>query len=465
MRQRPLRNRLWFGGTMVVTFLLILVIGNHFIDADKSVARNMLGHDFTAFYSAGHFADTRQFDKLYDIEAVKAFEQQTGKQANLTLGDAYGPFWNPPFYAWVFAPFARMPYGDALLAWTLINIICLIISIGLLCRILLTEPAQFHDPIEDDCAPAIALETKESVIALNWRNWGLVPLLILGSMPVIQALSHGQNTMTSLLLLTSTVFFWRRRQSVLAGIICGFLFYKPQLGAIVATALIASQGAPAFLGLMFTGVGLLAVTEYTMPDAVADFLVKLPANLEFMQVDHPYVWERHATIKAFWRLLLMGRDAGRITPIVAGLVGFFQIALAGYFVVSIRKFISHRKTILPDSIIAATIVTMPLLMPFYFDYDLLLISVAAVLYAREYNQHPYKPLDKWIIRNWAVLYLWMLINPGISAQTHFNLNVPLLFSLAMMLIKRAGMMANEHADLHQKTTVPLGHRFARASWA
>ena len=215
---------------------------------------------------------------------------------------------------------------------------------------------------------------------------------------------------------------------------------------------------------MFTGTALLAVTEYTMPDALADFFVKLPHNLKFMQVDHAYVWERHATIKAFWRLLLQGRGAGNMMPVVSVLVAACQFGLATYCIVCVRKFISYRRSIRPDAIIAATIVTMPLLMPFYFDYDLMLIAVAAVLYARERSHQEFAKLDQWIVRIWAILFVWMLVNPGITAQTRFNLNVPLLFTLAILLIRRAGRVADEYAQT-QEDEIPLGHRYAKVAWA
>jgi hypothetical protein len=134
-----------------------------------------------------------------------------------------------------------------------------------------------------------------------------------------------------------------------------------------------------------------------------------------------------------------------------------------------------------DRVIAATIVTMPLLMPFYFDYDLMLLAVPAVLLASEImgrsvnpfsrlacEPRPDAPLaggalghcsqasrlnggDRWGVRAWVALYAWMLINPGLAARTHVNLTVPLLTLVAVLSISRclrprAGAQRNhEHA--------------------
>ncbi len=93
---------------------LTFVIGNFFVPENKAVTRRMLGHDFLAFYFAGTCARTGHYERLYDLEYTKKFERTTGLGANLELGDSFGPWWNPPFAAWLFAPFAALPYPKAL---------------------------------------------------------------------------------------------------------------------------------------------------------------------------------------------------------------------------------------------------------------------------------------------------------------------------------------------------------------
>ena len=420
--------------------MLTLVIGNQFIPSEKAVERDMLGHDFTAFYTAGHFAATGQFKKLYDIQAVKEFEQETGRRAGLTLGDSYGPYWNPPFYAWIFAPLSRLSYSRALLLWTFFNVGCGLVAIVLLCRML--------------APPCVSLSTA----GIGWRSYGLIPLLVICSMPVMQALSHGQNTMTSLLLLTTAVTFWRSDRALPAGLVCGLLFYKPQLGAIVAIAIVLTLGWRAIAGLAITGTILLLITITTMPGALVDFVHQLPVNVRFMQIDHDYVWERHATIKAFWRLMFQGRGAGEPMAAVTGLT----LAICGMLGAGLVRCALPGNAVSRDRLIAATIATMPLLMPFYFDYDLMLLVIPAVLFANEFvgsaladgnspkskilragtipsaKADPTKnPSDRWLVRAWIALFLWMLINPGIAGKTHFNLTVPLLTIVASLLILRA----------------------------
>ena len=73
-----------------------------------------------------------------------------------------------------------------------------------------------------------------------------------------------------------------------------------------------------------------------------------------------------------------------------------------------------------DRLIAATIVAMPLLMPFYFDYDLLLLAVPAVLLASEIASRPpgcaLSSSDRRLIGFWIALYLWLMINPVLAPR-------------------------------------------------
>jgi hypothetical protein len=91
-----------------------------------------------------------------------------------------------------------------------------------------------------------------------------------------------------------------------------------------------------------------------------------------------------------------------------------------------------------DRFIAATIAVMPLLMPFYFDYDLLLLAVPATLYAVERVRRPElaRDGDIWLTRAWVALYLWLFVNPGLAMHTHVNLTVILLTCVASLLIAR-----------------------------
>ena len=409
--QRTLR-RYWLAGIGLLLFILTFVVGNFFLPPERRLTRSMVGHDFLAFYTAGTFVREGRPHDLYDLQKVRTFQHDLGERAHLELGKSYGPFWNPPFYAWAFVPLAALPYHKALLAWELINFACLCAAIALLMR----------------------------MIAAPMKTAALIPLFIITSMPFIQATTHGQNTMVSLLLLCATVTFWRARRAVLAGSCAALLFYKPQLGAVIAVAIVLTLGWRAMIGLAITSAALLGITLLTLPGSLTDYWAQMPGNLREFQVLHPYLWDRHITLRAFWRLLWQGREAGEISTI-ARLCWLASSTLLAGFVV--RAWWIHRRAMANpaarDAFIAGVIAAMPLLMPFYFDYDLLLISVSAVLYAAR----PQK--SKWLTRAWIALYCWLMINSIVGRLTHVNGSVLLLTCIAAMLAQRAAKIAAEFA--------------------
>ena len=443
---------------MAIAFLT-LSIGNQFLSDEKALTRDQVGHDFTAFYTGGSFVRQGRADLLYNVDAVRDFEHATWRREGYPPNDAFGPWWNPPFYAWVFVPLAGMTLRTAIAVWTCITLACLAISIVILCRMLAARRGPLDRPI-------------------TFKDWGLVPLLVMVSMPFIQASTHAQNSFTSLLFLTITVWAWRSGKGFAAGLVSGLLFYKPQLGAVVAGMLVLNMGWPALLGVGLTGIGLLLINVITLPGTLTNYLHRLPTILHYMQVELPYIWERHATIKAFWRLLLQGKGAGAPYPIVTILTLLMAGSLLSGLLVAVWRtgiglrwptgLTEDRSTILPfrpaapiqrqlpDSLIIATILCMPLLMPFYFDYDLMLLAVPAVLFAgQRLRETTTRCSDRWLARAWITLFAWMLINPGFAARTSVNLSVPLLAIVAALSIFRATRQATAITTaLHTPATRP-----------
>jgi hypothetical protein len=79
-------------------------------------------------------------------------------------------------------------------------------------------------------------------------------------------------------------------------------------------------------------------------------------------------------------------------------------------------------------------------MPFYFDYDLLLLSIPAVLLGRnvlERGRRPTRLEDRWVVRCWALLFLATMINAGTARLTHVNLTVPALSAVTFCMLIRA----------------------------
>jgi hypothetical protein len=320
---------------------------------------------------------------------------------------------------------------------------------------------------------------------LSWQTWGLIPVGILLSAPFIQSITHGQNTGTSLLLLTLIVLAWRSKRGFVGGLLAGLLFYKPQLAAVLAAMMVLSLGWRALAGIGVMGVCLLAVTLITMPGALGQFLHQMPANVSFVQTQCIYMWERHATFKAFWRLLLQGRAIGTIgwtaTTLTALSVAGIGLALVRISPLwqwldpfargsdsaarrllgsntdrKVESDFADRRS--RDRLIAATITATPLLVPFYFDYDLLLLAIPAVLVAAEWLSEeltaPRHTADRLLVGLWPALYGWLLINADVAEHSRINLAVPLLTGVASLLVARALRREVASEEVRETTAAP-----------
>jgi hypothetical protein len=90
-----------------------------------------------------------------------------------------------------------------------------------------------------------------------------------------------------------------------------------------------------------------------------------------------------------------------------------------------------------DRLISASIACTPLLLPYFMDYDLLLLAVPAVLFASERVQDASpNRADRRITMAWVALYAWAYLNPGLSGLLHVSLTVPLLTAVSWGLLNR-----------------------------
>ena len=271
------------------------------------------------------------------------------------------------------------------------------------------------------------------------------------------------------------VVFWRQERAIAAGLVTGLLFYKPQLGAVLTVVLVLNLGWRTLIGISITGVMLL-IASLALPGSLHDFLHQMPKNLQHVQCDVPYMWDRHVTFKAFWRLLFQGRTPGSpmwiVTVLSTFCSGMVGIALL-WAVIRVNKASgvngSGSTNAVPpaarrDRLIAATIAATPLLMPFYFDYDQLLLAIPAVLLAADLigrdRSRPLPRVDLALMRLWPIQYGWLMFNPDIATATHLNIGVLLLTALSGLLIVRAGRNSEATAIAAQEFTMFEPHRVA-----
>jgi hypothetical protein len=455
----PIRKRLWQAALVTGIVMAICMGGEAFTRNATGLHHLSLGEDFLPVYSAGILVAEGHSAELYDMKSLARIERETVQSADLDNLPTYGPFLNPPFFAAAYTPFSRLPYRQALTVWVGLNLALLGGSMILLCRMF--------------------------PVGTGWRCWGLVPLLLVLPLPFWAAMFYQQNSFVSLFLLCIVVTLWRsagergrggnskrrgdadtwgRGEKIeidttsktafprvpasprprvspdfLAGLVAGLLFYKPQLALTVAAILVLTRGWRALLGLAITGCLLLIFTSLAMPGSLTAFVHALPPTIHWMRTQVPYNWGRQATPQSFWRLMLQGGAVGEThrLPWMLSLTTTIGVGIA--LAAAVLQFIQTRNSHPSlDRLIAATIVSMPLIMPYYMDYDLVLFAIPAVLLAVDWmtaNSVPTRS-DRILLGAWAVLFFEFYINPGLATRTGMNLAPPLLGIIATLSIAR-----------------------------
>jgi hypothetical protein len=332
----------------------------------------------------------------------------------------------------------------------------------------------------------------------GWRDWGLITLCILVSAPFWQALTHLQNTFLSLAMLTTTVALWHARRALPAGMIAGLLLFKPQLATVVAVALVVTLGWRALAGLAVTGFALLAVSMWTLPGSLSAFVRDVPPLVHHLQFDYAYNWGRQITLHSFWRLLVQGHGRGPTIGAAQALWGMSSLAIAAGLVWAgwrirttpqgksgserfvpaecqpLPDFAATRASSLPrflgrcrsvgmtnvadgDRFIAAVLLSMPLLMPYFMDYDLLLLTIPAVLHAsaRMREVRPARAIDGAITCGWVFLFGMTIVNPILADETRLNGSVLVLTLLSGLSIARCLGRGREVVTIDREGGMPV----------
>jgi hypothetical protein len=426
LRLSSLRAKLWLGWFCLAALIVSILVGNRLSPSGQGLGARDIGLDYIVFYRAGILVGQGRTSELYDIPLTQDFDRALAVREHLPIGDNdYGPYFYPPFLAWLFVPIVKLGYAGSLICWELIGVACLAIAAFLLSRMI---PAR-----------GSGNESASGTERRDWRDWMLVPALMLVSLPLIQNFGHGQNACLSLLLATMVVVAWKSGRAFAAGFIVAFLLYKPQLAAVILGVLVLSLGWRALAGAIASGGLLLLITLVTLPGTLTQYVIRMSPNVQLMLSTHQHVWQRHATLKAFWLVLLnhYGPNHFDSSSLALMLTILCGAALAIGLFLCIRR---NRTADSHDGLIAATITVMPLLMPYYLDYDLLLLAIPAVLFAADMigrdSTHNLPRCDVWLIRLWIGLFALLLINPGLTENLHVNFAVPLLCAIAILMMNR-----------------------------
>jgi len=320
------------GAAVWLGWIISLLLGSGNADA----AGHLIGTDFVAFYSAGKILLQGQSADLYNLELAREIQQRLYNIPN----DNFNPYLNPPFYAWLFIPFAMLAYPLSPILWMGLNLFMLWVSLKLL---------------------------------NSWYSFPLF-LLVLSWQPSFAAISFGQNAFLSLLILSLTYTFWIRDKMWLAGLASGLLLYKPQLllGIGLLWLLDLPRSWRALLGLVTTGTALVLGSLLYMPEATYQYIVyaqKIAANL--MKVEGFPIWNAHG-VQAFWLGLFPN------IPVISQ-VFYILCALTGIIIfIRFWRVTQNRKLWFGVAICLMVWIT-----PYLMIYDWVLLIIPGIIFWQE----------------------------------------------------------------------------------
>lgn len=233
------------------------------------------GTDFMHFYILGTLANRGLGSQLYDMQSQA---QLAPKLVPDAAGLVYIPLYGPQA-SLLFAPLARLPYTQALIAWWIISALLYATScylIGRLCPLL--------------------------------RSHATTVLIVALAFPALFALiAWGQSSAPALLAFTLGYLALQANRKSLAGLAIGLLAFKPSLGVVAAIVFLFSAEGKIVLGAIVSaaaqiGIGWAHYGTGVMKNYLQALLVS-PQRFGYVE---PKLYMVH-TLRAFWAMLIPER--------------------------------------------------------------------------------------------------------------------------------------------------------------
>jgi len=368
-------------------FLFLVVTAHGAVDLQG----RPLGTDFSNVYAAGTY--------VLDGNAAAAFDPvQQFTRERAIFGDTtqfYG--WHyPPFFLFIAAALAWMPYGLALAVWQAV-------TLGLYLLVIW----------------AIASPSFRAA----GRGDNLLWLLLALAFPaVLINVGHGQNGFLTAALLGGALVVLDRRP-ILAGILLGLMVYKPQYGLMLPVVLAVSGRWRCFASAAVT-VALLTIATTLVFGAAAwhAFAVFSEFTRTVVLEQGNTGWHKIQSIFAWARMW------GAPIPFAYALQGTAIVAIAGALAWLWRSAASY-----PLKAAALCLGTI-LATPYSFDYDMMVLAPAIAFVAVDGFARGFGPWHKTAL---AALWLVPLVARSIAQLSLIPLGVPAMLAMFVLILRRA----------------------------
>jgi len=379
----PARAR---GYSLILLGLCAVAIAGWIALSDGLIDRNgkPVGTDFSNVYAAGRLTWQGRPADAYDPPLQHAAEKAVfaGREV--------------PFYGWHYPPFflaiaflvAAVPYAWGLSIW------------------LATSFAAY-------------LMTMRAILPRGET------LLIAAAFPAVFInVGHGQNGFLTTALLGGALHLLDRRPW-LAGVLIGLLAYKPQFGALIPIALLAGARWRAIGAAVVTVAGLLALSVATLGGGVWH------AFADSMTFTQTVVLEQGNT---GWEKIQSIFSAVRMWGGSVQLAYAFQIALASALAVTLA-WLWHSDAAFELKAAALSVASL-LATPYVLDYDLVVLGIAIVYFARLGLSQGFRAYEISLL---VAAWIAPLLSRGVAQVTAIPLGLLVLLILYIFILRRAVM--------------------------
>ena len=360
-----------------------------------------LGTDFSNVYAAGTYVLEGRPALPFDAPTQYAREQAIFGAATPFYGWHY-----PPFFLFIAAVLALLPYLPALALWqgaTLaLYLICIRAIVGAF------SPS-----------PRPAGRGKEDAIVARNSLW---LLLALAYPAVFINLGHGHNGFLTAALIGSALVLLDRRP-IAAGIMFGLLAYKPQFGLLIPLVLIATGRWKTFTAAAATAALLVvAATLVFSKEVWPAFLASTEFTRTVVLETGNTGWHKIQSVFSWVRMW------GGSLPLAYAIQAAVTLALAAAVIWLWRSAASFPVKA-AGLVIAALLAT-----PYSLDYDLTVLAPAMAFLAADGLARGFLPWEKTML---AALWLMPLVARSFTELTLMPIAAPLMLAAFALLLRRA----------------------------
>ncbi len=434
-------------------FLFLVVTSHGAVDLQG----RPLGTDFSNVYAAGSYVLGGDANAAFDPPQQFAREQAIFGATTQFYGWHY-----PPYFLFIAAALAWMPYGLALAVWqaATLGLYLLVIraSVATSFRGPPTGPARSGRP--DDklrgSPESITTETQERTPRPRLRkSWLWIPdsrsaasgmtvewlLLALAFPAVLLNVGQGQNGFLTAALLGGALVVLDRRP-ILAGILFGLLVYKPQYGLMLPIVLGVSGRWKCFGAAAATVVILTIATTLTFGASVwGAFLDSTHFTRTVVLEQGNTGWYKIQSVFAWARMW------GAPIPVAYALQGVTIVALGAALARLWRGAAPY-----PLQAAALCLATI-LATPYSFDYDMMVLAPAVAFLAVDGLVRGFAPWQKTLL---AGVWLVPLVARSIAHVSLIPLGVPIMLAMFVLILRRSELFAPTMAFSAAPAKMPAG---------